>query len=384
MLYKPPVAAPPAPRACACSWLSGASPLRVARALVIPLALALGCAGLVAGTMLAPAQSDSAAPLRAHANAAADAAWAEARRAPPRSPQVVDYGREEDLPDLRRPDDAPGASTLPLIHRHYRMFFAVISSQRAVDAEWRAAARKTWLRLLAAESEALEAAGAPPMAYRFFVGDPDAPADPPAANDSVGRAAVAREMREYGDLVVLSGVPDTYKTLTAKTASVDNDVFVYVSRVLERLSELNKPRWSAPAPGAVSKRAPLYYGAYFWSHRKRGSLKHKNYEAVWPLPVFPPYASGPFYVMDARLAALVSRSAPMLRKTFTNEDAAVGIWLSILKLDMVDDKKVIWPKRRCWESLRTKQVLWPEHLHLFMNSVLSGEKMCTKYKTTRT
>eukprot|EP00727_Mastigamoeba_balamuthi_P008152 m51a1_g3958 putative beta- -galactosyltransferase 6 (367) ;mRNA; f:355321-356981 len=361
-LYVPP-SAPQRPKAPARRSAAASSPTRAVCLVVLPGAVLLSLTALVAGTLVVARSGPAQRPVAVVAEGEAAAA----SPSPPPSPQIHDWTRlRHALPALNA---SLAALAAPRPATHYRMFLAVISSQRAVDAEWRAAARRTWLRMVVAEGAALGGVNVPSLAYRIFVGEPEDP-----RKDPQGSAAVLREAAEYGDIEVLRGVPDTYQALTRKSsaviawagnapftfdllAKVDNDVFVHPSRVLQRLRELSVPRWAPPLPHATYNKPPLYFGLFFWRHGKRTNPRHKNYERVWPLPIFPPYAAGPFYVLDARLVGILTRAMPMLRTSYSNEDAAVGIWLSNIKTTMVSDGNVNWPKseRMCGRYNTTKR-----------------------------
>ena len=109
-----------------------------------------------------------------------------------------------------------------------------------------------------------------------------------------------KEFAEHGDLVV-SDFTDTYNNLSLKTLSalhfvstncrearamlkVDLDVLVHVPRLMHLLDSVDLS--DAVILGRVWRNAAV-----------RRNPEDRNSEATWPLAVYPPYPSGPCYIV---------------------------------------------------------------------------------------
>eukprot|EP00727_Mastigamoeba_balamuthi_P002662 m51a1_g12393 putative protein kinase domain containing protein (1288) ;mRNA; r:667777-672627 len=230
---------------------------------------------------------------------------------------------------------------------------AVISSSRAVDADWRDAARRTWLpRLAVAQSERPRVA----IAYRFFVGQ-RAGACGNETRCSEGLAAVQRESAAYGDVVVLAGVPDTYEGLSEKTAAVLEWAATQYGSRLAFVAKVDNDVWVRP--GALvdyamsRRRLGTSYIGYVWRDVAiRTDAADKWRETRWQLPRYPPYCNGPSYIVGGDLVRALHRAGIRNLKRFSNEDASVSIWLSTLSAQTVH-QRLMYPKPDCGRSRMT-------------------------------
>ena len=121
----------------------------------------------------------------------------------------------------------------------------------------------------------------------------------------------------------------------AFVAKVDDDVYLDVGALVHRLRAV---------PRHLQERG-IYLGHIQYGPQGGAGSKvirskdHKWGDPTFPLPAYPPYASGPFYVMSSHVVQYLARTfrAGDLNLGWRNEDASVGSWLMPTNVVKVDD-----------------------------------------------
>ena len=224
------------------------------------------------------------------------------------------------------PSDVPAAP--------YELFFNVIThvgASRARDAF----RRFIFTQSCSTANGSLEVCTKSAIGYRFFVGSGHFSAEV--------RAKLSQEVLKYGDVVVLNAT-DSYTNLVNKVtaafrwtsqhidsesvAKVDDDVYVYIQHILDRLRVL-RTRYTMGS--ALHRPRKLYVGnlvTYGIPIVRRG---HK-----WSLPssqysgdVLPRYVNGPCYIVSQDVGEYLGRyRAVTADHVFHLEDVFAGLALS--------------------------------------------------------
>ena len=121
----------------------------------------------------------------------------------------------------------------------------------------------------------------------------------------------------------------------AFVAKVDDDVYLDVGALVQRLRAV---------PRHLQERG-IYLGHMQYGPKGGAGSKvirskdHKWGDPTFPLPAYPPYASGPFYVMSSHVVQYLAHTfrAGDLNVGWRNEDASVGSWLMPTNVVKVDD-----------------------------------------------
>ena len=241
---------------------------------------------------------------------------------------------------------APPFHNMPLlpraVHKHapsdlsvapYELFFNVITHVGASRA--RDAFRRSIFTQSCSTANGFEACTKTAVGYRFFVGSGHFSAEV--------RAKLSQEVLKYGDVVVLNAT-DSYTNLVNKVtaafrwtsqhidsecvAKVDDDVYVYIQHILDRLRVL---RTNYTMGNVLRRPRKLYVGnlvPFGVPIVRRG---HK-----WSLPssqysedVLPRYVNGPCYIVSQDVGEYLGRyQAVTADHTFHLEDVFVGLALS--------------------------------------------------------
>lgn len=197
------------------------------------------------------------------------------------------------------------------------LFIGVLST--ANNLRRRMAVRRTWMQYPAVRSGQ--------VAVRFFVGLNQ--------NHTVNKE-LWDEARTYEDIQLMPFI-DNYSLITWKTIAIciygtqvvsakfimktDDDSFVRVDEVLNSLDRINVTHG-------------LLYGLIYSDlepHREPDSKWYTTLEE-WPDDKYPPWASGPGYVVSKDIAETVSKKHREGQlKMFKLEDVAMGIWILDMK-----------------------------------------------------
>ncbi|XP_073134152.1 beta-1,3-galactosyltransferase GALT1-like [Henckelia pumila] len=197
------------------------------------------------------------------------------------------------------------------------LFIGVLST--ANNLRRRMAVRRTWMQYPAVRTGQ--------VAVRFFVGL--------NKNHTVNKE-LWDEARTYEDIQVMPFI-DNYSLITWKTIAIciygtqvvsakfimktDDDSFVRVDEVLNSLDRINVTHG-------------LLYGLIYSDlepHREPDSKWYTTLEE-WPHDKYPPWASGPGYVVSKDIAEAVSKKHREGQlKMFKLEDVAMGIWILDMK-----------------------------------------------------
>ncbi|CDJ58867.1 hypothetical protein, conserved [Eimeria maxima] len=196
-------------------------------------------------------------------------------------------------------------------------FAALVTMTGAADAEARAVVRSTW--------GGVSRVGKRRLRVFFLLGT--------QASEEV-QETVVKEAAMYGDILQHSA-PDKYRNLTYKTITAfrwianacpeakflikaDADVFLDVNKLVDYLNaHQDEPDVAA---GVLRTNVAVV--------RER---THRNYEdpAVYSQPKYPPYLSGPLYIISGDLVAKIAAVAKWL-PVLSNEDCFVGTCLQAL------------------------------------------------------
>eukprot|EP01057_Protomagalhaensia_wolfi_P002256 Protomagalhaensia_wolfi_Nauph_80__2255@NODE_246_length_3064_cov_20_880331_g184_i0_p1_GENE_NODE_246_length_3064_cov_20_880331_g184_i0NODE_246_length_3064_cov_20_880331_g184_i0_p1_ORF_typecomplete_len419_score47_69Galactosyl_T/PF01762_21/1_4e28_NODE_246_length_3064_cov_20_880331_g184_i0681258 len=181
--------------------------------------------------------------------------------------------------------------------------------------------------------------------------------------------ALIREAMEFDDLV-LADFPDTYDDLPRKVILAidwytkicadkvkwlmkeDADVVMNWSTILkdiELIEEEGIENDLLPDHSHSSKRVrlyvdenPIWMGARWTTMPVIKDPKHRNfeeYDGEW----FPPYVSGPAYLMNAFTAQLVMEQRLLRPRYFRNEDAMIGILLDGIASPINNHRTIVFP-----------------------------------------
>jgi len=207
--------------------------------------------------------------------------------------------------------------------QHHSTYLLVIITTSPNDVLVRTTIRKTWLRL---------STKTPSMFRHIFpIGFKNLSSN--TSND------LYIEKREFGDIVPLHNLIDSYNKLSSKTAlsisyavenyefkyllKVDGDSFVRLGSLLKSLRDIEHKR--------------LYWG--FLDGRARPLRKGKWKEPEWILcDRYLPYQLGGGYVLAYSLAHYIHQNLPLL-KFYRSEDVSVGAWLAGLDIKYIHDPR---------------------------------------------
>ncbi|KAJ7530163.1 hypothetical protein O6H91_15G082500 [Diphasiastrum complanatum] len=214
-----------------------------------------------------------------------------------------------DLPDLELLK-APGNLSK---NTELKIFIGVVSTGNNFDR--RLALRRSWMQYEAVRSGT--------VAVRFFVGL--------NINEQVN-IELWKEAVSYGDIQLLPFI-DYYDVITLKSIAIciyatqnlkadfimktDDDTFVRVDEVLARV-------YGSRGTGA------LLYGYITHNDKPHRDKNNKWYisEEEWSLPMYPPWAHGPGYIISNDIAKfIVKMRSNKALKLFKLEDVAMGIWI---------------------------------------------------------
>jgi len=238
------------------------------------------------------------------------------------------------------------------------LFVAVLTSPKGFLR--RRAIRETWLNLQKTETVA-----------RFFIGVKDL--NPVLLKD------LANEQKNYGDLVFILNLKDSYQNLTQKllktliwihsnvntefVMKVDDDSFV---RINVLFSELKKRE----------EIGRIYWG-YF-----RGSANVKRIgpwaEPSWYLSDhYLPYALGGGYVISSDLLPFICAASKYLQH-YKSEDVSLGVWLAPAKLNYIHDIRfdTEFKSRGCNNKHIVSHKQEPEHMYEKYDQLLHKNKLC--------
>jgi len=157
----------------------------------------------------------------------------------------------------------------------------------------------------------------------FFIGE----ADPADMSADVVSTALAMEKQAYNDIVDLP-IKDTYDNLSRKTGAIfDWFAREKPARFLAKIDDDTFPHFNVLLPSLrTMKSEDVYMGLLF----NKGEVQRtgKWAEKVYDRDMFPWYMNGAGYILDS---SLVSKIVEMQDRVFlTNEDAGVGLWVSLL------------------------------------------------------
>lgn len=126
----------------------------------------------------------------------------------------------------------------------------------------------------------------------------------------------------------------------------DDDCFVDVVRVLHRLSEISDP----------SRRLWLGRFRHSWLVERSGKWAEPDYPAM----VYPKFACGAGYVLSSDLIHWLDSNADILT-AYQGEDVSMGIWLSAVKPNYIDEP--LWQcEKECLSDMYVEPQLRPDEL----------------------
>jgi len=229
------------------------------------------------------------------------------------------------------------SSTIPAARFNqgvHHAFLIVIILSAPKNLGWRQAVRGTWLKQCAPNDRCR------PL---FAVGSKHL--DEESVNE------LRWESSEYGDIIILPSVEDSYASLTDKVLTafvtvdeewdfnyllkVDDDSFVNLQALIRELENSNYKDglyW-----GYFDGRAPVF---------KNGKWAETNYLLC---DRYLPYALGGGYVLSANLVNYLARNADDLQQ-YVSEDVSVGTWLgSVGGVHRIHDSRfdTEWTSRGC-------------------------------------
>jgi hypothetical protein len=199
-----------------------------------------------------------------------------------------------------------------------------------------------------------------------------------ARSPHCSEAAVADEARQHGDMVLLP-LHESYDKLTVKThalllhaaalsppvdllVKVDDDIYVDPGRLAARV-------WALHHEGLLDAGV---YGGFFHNAtivlRNPGS---KWADVGYPLPRYPPYASGAAYFLSQPVLNFIAGAGGQghLSTAWHNEDASVGTWLFGTRFARYHDEGVL----RCLDCATNVFHQPPWAVHVADNSVWTEE-----------
>lgn len=263
---------------------------------------------------------------------------------------------------------------------------AIISS----PTKWayRAAQRETWLQYEAVRSGAVQ--------VRYFVGQQvGAHQGSPAADIN---ACLLAEAARYGDMELLAWHNESYRAISAKLMPIltwgaatapavmktDDDVFLRLPLLLRHLEKL-QPKSGSGDSSDVSD------GFFAWARFQMHSFVLRS--GKWAMPMktyakkfYPPFPSGPGYVLSAALATYLVRAVNAGRFHPTPmEDVSIGLWLERMQKE---DGRVVVIKNSgdkfcatgCTNSGWLSHYIAPTMMRCIWQNLRSDREACTNCK----
>nr|CAB3224847.1 beta-1,3-galactosyltransferase 6 [Phallusia mammillata] len=208
------------------------------------------------------------------------------------------------------------------------VFLMVLVMTGPNNIDRRNAIRNTWLAAHVGEKQD----GYSEIRYRFVIGVKNLPQ---SITDKL-----SSENKEYGDLLLLEELEDSYKKLSTKLGLMcewlqNNIKFAFMLKVDDdTFVRLDKVQWDLKMD--PYKYVPTLYWGYFYGKatvKQSGQWK----ETEWKLcDYYLPYARGGGYVIAFDLVKFVGNNWRMFQ-TYLSEDVTLGAWLAPLKLTRVHD-----------------------------------------------
>ena len=254
--------------------------------------------------------------------------------------------------------DNPGASSAS-----YLVVVMVLSRPRATER--RNAIRNTWMdQYNSKRSQIL---------VRFSIGTDGLPADE--------LHNVREEESQFGDLVLLDNVEESYENLTNKLLATfvaanegfkfsyllkcDDDTFLALDIIAEELMERRSTE-------------SYYWGKMFSGSRVRttGKFAEKN----WFLSsTYIPYALGAAYVLSGDLVKFIALHHDSLIQ-YRNEDVSVSVWISSLHVERRHDDRICEIKPFTYYSCRKHAIVLhhvsASEMVMLHNAYNSNRKNC--------
>lgn len=208
--------------------------------------------------------------------------------------------------------------------------------------------------------------------YRFVLGGLNIP-------NKLSQELV-KEAAEYGDMMILSGNPDTALDLTQRTIesfhlAAQTDRSLYVLKCDED-SYVDIPRL-ASLLNHRDRNIPLYWGELLsWEIYTKGLYGERNYTVC---DRYLPYALGGGYVLSRDLMLLLIENAPYLHR-YVSEDVSVGAWLSPYNIERVHDNRFNTgaDSRGCKEAYVVSHKLKPEDMYSYFKEFRTVGTFCSK------
>eukprot|EP01054_Gregarina_sp_Poly1_P001184 Gregarina_sp_Poly_1__1183@NODE_128_length_13277_cov_115_450643_g114_i0_p4_GENE_NODE_128_length_13277_cov_115_450643_g114_i0NODE_128_length_13277_cov_115_450643_g114_i0_p4_ORF_typecomplete_len457_score56_40Galactosyl_T/PF01762_21/4_8e32Fringe/PF02434_16/0_00042MiAMP1/PF09117_10/0_54_NODE_128_length_13277_cov_115_450643_g114_i063137683 len=111
--------------------------------------------------------------------------------------------------------------------------------------------------------------------------------------------------------------------------------------------------------------------------------KHRNFEEL-PFDLFPPYCSGPSYLMNHITARLIIEQRALNRRYFRNEDAMLGLLLNGIATPVHDERFIVftgsgWRRAACQKDTESISecgcIWWTYHCGRGKDECLAGLKL---------
>eukprot|EP01054_Gregarina_sp_Poly1_P009769 Gregarina_sp_Poly_1__9768@NODE_622_length_7094_cov_92_849580_g477_i0_p3_GENE_NODE_622_length_7094_cov_92_849580_g477_i0NODE_622_length_7094_cov_92_849580_g477_i0_p3_ORF_typecomplete_len362_score37_90Galactosyl_T/PF01762_21/1_4e42Fringe/PF02434_16/4_6e09_NODE_622_length_7094_cov_92_849580_g477_i023243409 len=158
--------------------------------------------------------------------------------------------------------------------------------------------------------------------------------------------------------ILLADYYDSYEELPQKTISamawftksctnatffvkVDDDVIINWGSLLKYLKNIEEQgfiRWDGQPTN--SKSGEVWVGRRWDKSPVIKDPKHRNYE-IYTEEFFPPYTSGPCYVINRKVARMIIHQRHRINQYFRNEDALIGILMKSTGIEPTDNRRFI-------------------------------------------
>lgn len=261
------------------------------------------------------------------------------------------------------------SATESLISQREQVFLFVVVLSDPGGKERRNVIRNTWMR----GHETLQ----PKVLVKFVIGE--------MGISSPKLSSLQEEQKQYGDLLLLEDLYESYRNLTLKVLltfvhvsqsfnttylmKCDDDTFMLLEPVLKELVQRDH-------------RMSFYWG--FFNGRARVKRNGKWQERGWFLSNnYLPYALGGGYVLSGDMIKRVANNANGLQ-LYHSEDVSVGVWVSSFKAERKHDVRfnTEYKSRGCLNVyiVSHKQSISDMKLK-YQNMRLTGRQCYKEYQT---
>lgn len=184
------------------------------------------------------------------------------------------------------------------------------------------------------------------------------------------------EHEQYGDLLLMNKLKDTYFNLPSKVlmgmrwvsdnldfdylVKVDDDMYLRIEVLAQLLREMNCEEM-------------LYWGRFM---ARKPDRKGPNIEKNWLVCAhYFPYATGGAYVLSEKVVKSAMPSSKKV-KLYNNEDVTVGAMLAPFSINRIHDSRFITHGTRCMNDFIVLNVDTDEQLYEIESRLSENEDFC--------